>query len=122
DPTNTEAQDYAIDLAKEGIEAGADEIQLDYVRFPVNINERIVKMPEPKDRPAVIRDFVRRVKAITKPAGVMLSLDLFGVAATGIRSDIERLGQDIGVMGVEADAISPMVYPSHYDKGYRGWA
>ncbi|HEY8079853.1 MAG TPA: putative glycoside hydrolase, partial [Labilithrix sp.] len=122
DPTNTEAQDYAIELANEGIEAGADEIQLDYVRFPVNINDRVVKMPEPKDRPAVIRDFVKRVKAVTKPAGVMLSLDLFGVAATGIRSDIDRLGQDIGVMGIEADAISPMVYPSHYDKGYRGWA
>jgi hypothetical protein len=122
DPTNTEAQDYAIDLALEGIESGVDEIQLDYVRFPVNINERLVKMPDPKDRSAVIRDFVRRVKGVTKPAGVMLSLDLFGVAATGIRSDIERLGQDIGVMGVEADAISPMVYPSHYDKGWRGWA
>ena len=122
DPTNPEAQDYALDLAKEGIEAGADEVQLDYVRFPVNINDRLVKMPDPKDRPGVIRDFVKRVKALTKPAGVMLSLDLFGVAATGIRSDIERLGQDIAVMGIEADAISPMVYPSHYDKGYRGWA
>jgi hypothetical protein len=122
DPTNVEAQDYAIELAQEGIDAGVDEVQLDYVRFPVNINERAVKMPSPPDRPAVIRDFVKRVKAVTKPAGVFVSLDLFGVAATGIRSDIERLGQDIGVMGIEADAISPMVYPSHYDKGYRGWS
>jgi hypothetical protein len=121
DPMNTEAQDYAIEIAKEGIEAGADEINLDYVRFPVHVTEKFAKLPDPKDRSNAIRDFVRRVHAETKPAGVMLSLDLFGVTATGERSDIDRLGQDIAVLGPEAEAIMPMVYPSHYDKGYRGW-
>ncbi|MBX3189587.1 MAG: hypothetical protein KF819_21355 [Labilithrix sp.] len=121
DPTNTEAQDYAIELAKEGVEAGADEINLDYVRFPVHVDMGYAKMPDPKDRSNAIRDFVRRVHAVTQPAGVMLSLDLFGVTATGERSDIERLGQDIAVIGPEAEVIMPMVYPSHYDKGYRGW-
>lgn len=121
DPTNVEAQDYAIELAKEGVEAGADEINLDYVRFPVHITERFAKMPAPKDRSIAIRDFVRRVHAETKPAGVMLSLDLFGVTATGERFDIDRLGQDIAVVGPEAEVIMPMVYPSHYDKGYHGF-
>ena len=121
DPMNTEAQDYAIELAKEGIEAGADEINLDYVRFPVHITEKFAKMPDPKDRSNAIRDFVRRVHAETKPAGVLLSLDLFGVTATGARSDIDRLGQDIATVGPEAEVIMPMVYPSHYDKGYNGW-
>ena len=121
DPTNKEAQDYAIELAKEGIEAGADEINLDYVRFPVHITERFAKLPDPSKRSAIIRDFVKRVHAETKPAGVLLSLDLFGVTATGARSDIDRLGQDIAVVGPEAEVIMPMVYPSHYDKGYNGW-
>ncbi len=121
DPTNKEAQDYAIDIAKEGIEAGADEIQLDYVRFPVHIGDGAAKLPDKHTRTEIIRDFVRRVKAETAPAGVKLSMDLFGVAATGSRDDIDRLGQDIAVMGIEGDAISPMVYPSHYDKGYNGW-
>jgi LysM repeat protein len=105
DPTNVEAQDYAIEIAKEGVLAGADEINLDYVRFPVHITER----------------FAKRVHAETKPAGVALSLDLFGVAATGSRFDIDRLGQEIAVVGPEAEVIMPMVYPSHYDKGYNGW-
>jgi hypothetical protein len=35
DPKNETAQDYVIALAKEAMENGADEIQLDYVRFPV---------------------------------------------------------------------------------------
>jgi len=121
DPTNVEAQDYAIELAKEGIEAGADEINLDYVRFPVHITEKFAKLPDPSKRSAIIRDFVKRVHAETKPAGVLLSLDLFGVTATGARSDIDRLGQDIAVVGPEAEVIMPMVYPSHYDKGYNGW-
>ena len=121
DPTNKEAQDYAIELAKEGVEAGADEINLDYVRFPVHITEKFAKLPDPSKRSAIIAEFVRRVHAETKPSGVLLSLDLFGVTATGARSDIDRLGQDIAVVGPEAEVIMPMVYPSHYDKGYNGW-
>lgn len=121
DPTNNEAQDYAVELAKEGVEAGADEINLDYVRFPVHVTNAYAKMPEPKDRSNIIAAFVKRVHEVTKPAGVMLSLDLFGVTATGTRDDIERLGQDIAIVGPEAEVIMPMVYPSHYDKGYNGW-
>src|SRR6185295_17221065 len=98
DPTNTEAQDYAIELAKEAIEAGADEIQLDYVRFPVHVTQKVAVMPNPEERSHVIRDFVKRVHAVTKEAGVFLSLDFFGVAATGERSDILRLGQDIATV------------------------
>ena len=65
DPVNTEAQDYAIDLAKEGIEAGADEIQLDYVRFPVHLKQSVAMLPDPKDRSGIIKAFVKRVHAGT---------------------------------------------------------
>lgn len=122
DPTNTEAQDYAIELAKEGIEAGADEIQLDYVRFPVHLPMKVAMLPQPHERSKIIRDFVKRVRAVTKEAGIHLSLDFFGVAATGERPDIEALGQDIATVAPEADAISLMSYPSHYGKHYMGWA
>jgi hypothetical protein len=121
DPTNTEAQDYAIELAKEGIEAGADEIQLDYVRFPVHLAMKVAVLPPRIERSKHIRDFVKRVATVTKEAGIHLSLDFFGVAATGERDDIEALGQDIPVVAPEADAISLMSYPSHYGKGYRGF-
>jgi hypothetical protein len=121
DPANTEAQDYAIELAKEGIEAGADEIQLDYVRFPVHLKQSIAVLPDPKDRSNIMKAFVKRVRAVTKEAGVYLSLDFFGVASTGIQDDIDRLGQDIPTVAPEADAISLMAYASHYGKGYMGW-
>jgi hypothetical protein len=121
DPTLTESQDYAIELAKEGIEAGADEIQLDYVRFPVHLPMKVAVLPPQQERSKIIRDFVKRVHAVTQAAGAYLSLDFFGVAATGERDDIERLGQDIAVVAPEADAISLMTYPSHYAKGYMGF-
>ncbi|MBX3205249.1 MAG: hypothetical protein KF764_09275 [Labilithrix sp.] len=121
DPANAEAQDYAIELAREGIEAGADEIQLDYVRFPVHLPMKVAVLPQPSERSNIIRDFVKRVRAVTKEAGVYLSLDFFGVAATGVQDDIDRLGQDISVVAPEADAISLMTYPSHYAKGYMGF-
>ena len=122
DPTNKEAQDYAIELAQEALDAGADEIQLDYVRFPVHLSTKVAVLPQATERKAVIRDFVKRVKQVTAAANAGLSLDFFGVAATGDRSDIEALGQDIATVAPEADAISLMSYPSHYSKGYMGWS
>jgi hypothetical protein len=121
DPANAEAQDYAIELAQEALDAGADEIQLDYVRFPVHLAMKVAVLPQPVERKIVIRDFVRRVKKVTAAANAGLSLDFFGVAATGDPSDIEALGQDIATVATEADAISLMSYPSHYSKGFNGW-
>jgi hypothetical protein len=123
DPMNEEAQEYVMELAQEAVDAGADEIQLDYIRFPV-VGEGIehTKLPPIPERSKKIKEFVSRVKELVHKQGVKLSLDIFGVTATGEQSDIDKLGQDIGTIGGEADALSPMVYPSHYNNGYLGFA
>jgi hypothetical protein len=123
DPMNVEAQDYILELVAEVIELGADEVQLDYIRFPVySAGIKYAAMP-PADghRSQAIKAFLLRVHDVTQSRHVPLSLDLFGVTATGDASDIEALGQNIGVVGSEAEALSPMVYPSHYDHGYYGF-
>lgn len=124
DPTNVEAQDFMLDLAREQIAAGADEIQLDYVRFPVQATGiASVVMPKPNGaRSRAMRDFVKRMHTVTQEKHIPLSLDIFGVTATGDQSDIDKLGQDIGTLATEAEVLSPMVYPSHYTAGYRGFA
>ncbi len=124
DPVNVEAQDYVIDLAKEMMDAGADEINLDYIRFPVHggLGKAVIPPGSNGARIKAIRDVVRRVHEVTKARKVPLSLDIFGVTTSGDRNDIEMLGQDIGVLGPECEALAPMVYPSHYDAGYHGWA
>jgi hypothetical protein len=124
DPANLEAQDYIVDLVKEVVALGADEVQLDYVRFPVySQGIKNADLPAPDGhRSQAMKAFVRRVHDVTQADHVPLSLDLFGVAATGTTSDIEALGQNIGVIGAEAEALSPMVYPSHYAEGFNGFS
>ena len=123
DPSNVEAQDYILALVQESLDAGADEIELDYVRYPVlGIKGADFHLDEAKKtKIEVIRDFVRRAHALTQPHHVPLSLDLFGVVAQGRRIDIDALGQDMAVLAPECEAFSPMVYPSHYAAGFYGW-
>jgi hypothetical protein len=123
DPANEMAHEYLIDLAKEAIDAGADEIELDYVRYPVigikNADFHLDKIGKTKTE--VIRDFVHDVHAVTRARQVPLSLDIFGVVAQGKRVDIDGLGQDIALLGPECEVLSPMVYPSHYAAGFLGF-
>jgi hypothetical protein len=123
DPSSPGAHEYIIGLAREAMDAGADEIELDYVRYPVlgiknadfHLEERHLTKAE------VIRGFVHEVHEVTRARGVPLSLDIFGVAATGTPEDIAMLGQNIAMLGPECEVLSPMVYPSHYAKGTMGF-
>ncbi|MBX3205006.1 MAG: hypothetical protein KF764_08045 [Labilithrix sp.] len=125
DPQNERAQAYAIDLVREAIDAGADEIQLDYVRFPVigmkNIDFGLDTRKNPNAKVEVITRFVERVHAITRASGVPLSLDVFGVIAFGKQVDIQNLGQDPVELAKHSEFLSAMVYPSHYDDGFMGF-
>ena len=124
DPQSEGAHEYVKDLAREAMDAGADEIQLDYVRYPVigTKNADFHLKEKNLTRVEVIRDFVREVHAVTRARHVPLSLDVFGVIALGKRVDIDSLGQDLALLGPECEALSPMVYPSHYAKGFYGFA
>ncbi len=125
DPGNAATQQYIFDLVAEVIALGADEINLDYVRYPVQGglgNADFHLKDTGRTRIGVITDFVAKAHAITQAHHVPLSVDVFGVTATGTRQDIEGLGQDLAMLGPNVEALMPMVYPSHYDKGYMGWA
>lgn len=125
DPANPEVHEYVQALIAEEIDAGADEIQLDYVRYPVQKglgNADFAHYMNKRSRKEVIRDFVREMHALTKARGVPLSVDVFGVTATGTQEDVDNLGQDLAMMGQEAEYIMPMVYPSHYGEGFYGFA
>jgi hypothetical protein len=123
DPANPEARAYLMDLVKEALDFGVDEIQLDYVRYPVlgvkNADFDATKGKTPKT--IVIRNFVREVHALTQARKVPLSLDIFGIVAEGVRADIDALGQDPVLLAPECEVLSPMVYPSHYKAGYAGF-
>lgn len=119
DPSLPEVQQYDLDLARMAAVSGADEIQFDYVRFPAEGNQADAEFSFQKAHPdwprsKIITAFVSRAYQELHPMGVLVSLDVFGVMAWARPADLEHTGQDIVELSHHCDAISPMIYPSHF--------
>jgi hypothetical protein len=119
DPSLPAVQQYNLDLAKMAAEAGADEIQLDYVRFPAQGNQADAEFSFQREHPEwprteIITDFATRAYRELHPMGVLVSLDVFGVMAWARPVDLKLTGQDIPALAHRCDVISPMIYPSHF--------
>ncbi len=119
DPSQPKVQEYDIALAKKAIEAGADEIQFDYVRFPAEGDQKdasfVFQTEHPEwHRSDVIADFLKHAYAEIHPTGALLSLDVFGIMAWQRPVDLAHTGQDIVRMAKYCDVLSPMIYPSHF--------
>ena len=122
DPHSAFVQKYNIDLAAEAAALGFDEIQFDYVRFPSDGPIHLCHYRHRKDprvyKSEVIADFLRLAK---KTLPVPVSADVYGI--TGWYRFGNRIGQDFEAMAEHADALCPMVYPSHFGtKFYRNRA
>ena len=119
DPSRIEVQEYDIALALAAAQAGADEIQFDYVRFPAEGDQKDAGFSFQKSHPNwqradVIADFLQRAYTALHPKGVLLSLDVFGIMAWQRQVDLNHTGQDIVRMAKFCDVLSPMIYPSHF--------
>lgn len=128
DPSNPKVQDYDIALAKFVAQAGVDEVQFDYVRFPAEGDQKDAEFnfqtehaqtdhPDHQakmQRSEVIANFLDRAYAQIHPTGVLLSLDVFGIMAWQRPVDLSHTGQDIVAMAKHCDVLSPMIYPSHF--------
>jgi hypothetical protein len=119
DPSNPEVQAYDIALAKAAAEAGVDEVQFDYVRFPAESDQKDAKFLFQTTHPDwrrsdVITHFLADAYAQIHPLHVLLSLDVFGVMAWQRPVDLAHTGQDIPRMALHCDVLSPMIYPSHF--------
>lgn len=122
DPNNPGAQDYLLAVVDETMATGVDEIELDYVRYPTEgIGHASFGLPKGKTTVDSIASFVARVHEHTKAAGVPLSLAVFGVVAWQRAPDVNATGQDLSRLGAVVEALSPMVYPSHFAKGFNGY-
>lgn len=107
---NEEAGRYIVEIAKEVLEKGFDEVQFDYIRFPGNGHGiDYSNLTEPRE--FYVHRFV--TYASQELAEYPISVDIFGI--TCIESyDAGGIGQTISVFGDSIDVISPMIYPSHY--------
>jgi hypothetical protein len=111
---------YDVAVAGAAARAGFDEIQFDYVRFPSDGDVSAIRYPlrDNASRATTITRFVRYASRGLHRLGVRVSVDVFGLAATrdlGIGQTPHRLARYV-------DAVSPMVYPSHFNAGEYGLA
>lgn len=115
--------DYNIEIAREALEMGFSEVQWDYVRFP-DVSEtlrRTMAFPgaNGKSREDNIRDFVAYSKERLSAYRVPITADVFGLV-TYMDGDV-GIGQQWEKLITTADALLPMVYPSHYYAGMYGF-
>lgn len=119
-PANPSVQDYTLGIINELAKAGVDEVQLDYVRYPADGSTSTGVAG--RSRSEVIAGFLKRAHDVTRARGILLSVDMFGIVIWGRQEDVLVVGQDITKIMKNVDIISPMVYPSHFQKKFGGVA
>src|SRR5882724_9040364 len=100
DPFREEVWKYNVAIAREAAKKGFDEIQFDYVRFP-------------------IAGFLGRARRELGPLGVYVAADVFGY--TAFNANDTDIGQRIEELAPHLDYFCPMVYPSGYQMGIPGF-
>lgn len=120
DPRNPDNWEYPLDLAVEACEFGFDEIQFDYVRFPAGSTAGAAPPTTQQERLTAISGFLTEARSRLHPLGCAVSADIFGIT-TSSPTD-EGIGQRPEELSAVVDALSPMVYPSHYSPGWLGFS
>jgi hypothetical protein len=107
-PYNKKNHDLFVQMAIEAEAMGFDEVQLDYIRFPVDGGTEYALYEPSSDelRRFVLLDMLRRIDAaISIPLGV----DVFGLAALR-NGDPTGLGQSLTDWTAHVEVFSPMLY------------
>ena len=129
DASNPAAQDHIIEMTKEVLAFGFDEIQYDYVRFPSDAapneeGDMVFSRPlDNKTKPIALQGFLKKAYAVIEPTDAFLSIDVFGYAVWPDQNGepyMGVIGQAIPELIPYTDYISPMIYPSHFVVGEQG--
>ncbi len=121
DPRIRDAWTYNLDLAVEACELGFDEIQLDYVRFPSGEAVKISGQLDMSqaERVGAVAAYVAEVRSLLHPLGCSVSADIFAIVVSATND--QGIGQRPEELSAHLDALSPMIYPSHYSNGWLGY-
>lgn len=125
--------DYILDVSKYSFyEAGFDELNFDYIRFPSDGNMKDIAYPftGTLKKPEALKNFFAYLHENLKPATTtqdtrgkeypIMSADLFGMTTTN--KDDLNIGQVLENTFPYFDYVAPMVYPSHYPTNFNGYS
>lgn len=121
-PYKEETWEYLVDVAVAAAELGFDEIQFDYVRFPIGADADAADYgvdQNARSKESAITGFLSYAEERLHEKQIAYGADVFGTII-GSETDVERVGQNYQTIGEIADVLSPMVYPSHYGNGVFG--
>ena len=123
DPTCAAVRRYNLDLIVELAQAGVNEVQIDYIRFPTNGwhgGQDAAERGSAESRQQTITGFVRAAHDSLSRYATSLSVALFGITAWANPADLALTGQHVPALAGLVDAVYPMVYPSHFEPGFAG--
>ncbi|NNF63308.1 MAG: hypothetical protein HKN07_03540 [Acidimicrobiia bacterium] len=123
DPVDEVNWEYPLALAVEACELGFDEVQFDYVRFPTGKAAAAASAKRSlsqEERVGAIASFLTEATETLHPLGCAVSADIFGIVLSSPTD--EGIGQRPEELSRIVDALSPMIYPSHYSPGWLGFA
>lgn len=124
DPTHFGVWQYNATVMREAYNAGFDEVQFDYIRFPSDGNlDSIVyaKWDGKTPKEFEIEKFFAYIARVARLHKIPISADLFGLVCCMDNYDL-GIGQVLERALPHFDFISPMMYPSHYSAGFIGKA
>lgn len=122
DPFDRRVWQYMGDLAVEMAAQGVDEIQYDYVRFPVDGDLSTARYSAESTGESRIRNitsFAQYMEQRLRPSQVFISADIFGRVVW--HPEDPNTGQVLDQFAQYVDYVSPMLYPSGFNEGSGGY-
>lgn len=119
DPFEPEVHRYISAIAADAAAKGFDEINFDYVRFPLKRDLLYKKALNQTNRVAAITEFLQTANEALRPHNVYTSVDTYGYVCWN--NDDTNIGHTINSLAEHCDYIAPMLYPSGFNAGIMGF-
>jgi len=121
-PSDPASFEYSIAIAEEACMSGFDEIQFDYVSYPLggDISAAVFDGEYNQEvRVASISAFLTRAYAVISVQGCAVSSTLLGIVLES--SADEGVGQRPGPMSRIVDVLTPTLYSTNYGAGWNNF-
>lgn len=106
---------YNMEVLQDLVDAGIDEVNFDYIRFPTEYSLAQVGMTK-DDKIAKVEAFLKAARELVNKSGGKTKIGISTYAIIGWNYDVnvEYLGQDVVRFAPLVDVISPMAYPASF--------
>ncbi len=120
DGSNATTLGYNMEVLKDLVNSGIDEVNFDYIRFPTEYSLAQVGLTK-EEKIEKVESFLKAARQVVDESGSKTKLGISTYAIIGWDYDInvQYLGQDVVRFAPLVDIISPMAYPDSFSReGY----